>query len=166
MRNQVVIVAGTLLVLGSWGCASTQQGDARKALEETARHDVQAELSRYYTDLSARKWNAFSSHFWPDATITTIWQPPGEPRERVATTSVPEFVANAPAGPDSKPIFEERMTGCEVRISGDLAQAWARYHARFGEPRNVAEWTGTDAFTLMKHDGSWRIVSLAFASDE
>jgi len=166
MRRVLGIVVGTLALLSGGGCASPQPTDHQKALEEAARQDVQAELSRYYTDLSARKWNAFSTHFWPGATITTIWQPPGEPAERVATVTVPEFIANAPAGPDSKPIFEERMKSCDIRVSGELAQAWARYDARFGEPGKVSEWSGTDAFTLMKHDGAWRIVSLVFASDE
>jgi hypothetical protein len=34
--------------------------------------------------------------------------------------------------------------------------------ARFGDSTDVATWRGIDAFTLMKHDGRWRIVSLAY----
>ncbi|MBW3554544.1 MAG: nuclear transport factor 2 family protein [Gemmatimonadetes bacterium] len=55
------------------------------------------------------------------------------------------------------------MVEVAVTIEGPLAQAWARYEARFGDPGDVAEWSGIDAFTLMKHDGRWRIVSLAYA---
>ena len=75
---------------------------------------------------------------------------------------VDTFIARAPQGPDSKPIFEERLTGVVVRSHGNLAQAWATYTARFGEPGNVATWEGIDAFTLLRHDGTWRIVSLSY----
>lgn len=131
-----------------------------------ARVEVVAELRSYYADFSARDWEKFAGHFWEGATLTTVWQPPGEDAERVVVTSVPEFVAQAPQGPGSKPIFEEQMTDAQVRVSGTLAQAWAHYHARFGEPGAVAEWAGIDAFTLMKHGGQWKIVALAYAADQ
>jgi len=123
---------------------------------------VREELERYYNDFSARDWTRFSDHFWPGATITTVWQPPGATAPTVDAQTVDSFVAKAPLGPGSKPIFEERMTGAEIRAHRNLAQAWARYAARFGDSAGVAEWQGIDAFTLMNHDGRWRIVSLAF----
>lgn len=131
-----------------------------------AEGEIRAELERYYADFSARDWEKFADHFWPGATITTVWAPPGESAPRVVVTSIPDFVAKAPEGPGSKPIFEEKMTGAEVRVQGNLAQVWARYEARFGEPGQVTEWSGTDAFTLMKHGGRWKIVALAFTGDE
>jgi hypothetical protein len=39
---------------------------------------------------------------------------------------------------------------------------WAHYTARSGDSTDVATWRGLDAFTLMKHDGRWRIVALAY----
>jgi hypothetical protein len=95
-----------------------------------------------------------------------VWQPPGEAAPRVVATTVPEFVAQAPQGPGSQPIFEERMGRADVRAHRSLAQAWAEYHARFGRPDSVATWSGIDAFTLMRHEGRWKIVSLAFASGQ
>ena len=126
---------------------------------------VLAELAGYYRDFSARDWSAFSSHFWPGADIATAWQPPGDSAVRVVITPVPEFVAGAPEGPGSRTIFEESMLGAEIRVNGDLAQAWVRYRARFGDPGDVMEWEGTDAFLLMRLDGVWKIVELAFAPD-
>ena len=58
------------------------------------------------------------------------------------------------------------MTGAKVRFTGNLAQVWATYEARFGDPDDVQEWNGIDAFTLMKHNGRWRISSLAYAASE
>jgi hypothetical protein len=123
---------------------------------------VLTELRSYYRDLSARNWLAFSDHFWPGATIATRWQPAGEDSLRVWTTTVPEFVAAAPMGPDSRAIFEESMLDARIRLVGDLAQAWVTYRARFGDPGAVEEWEGVDAFTLLQHAGRWRIVSLTF----
>ena len=138
---------------------------AAGASPEEPRREVLAALESYYTDFSARDWPAFSAHFWPGATLTTIWQPEGEPAPRVVISSIDEFVAKAPEGPGSREIFEERMESAEVRLTGDLAMVWARYTARFGDPGAVAIWRGIDAFTLMKYDGQWKIVALGFAAD-
>jgi len=123
---------------------------------------ILAELRTYYRDFSARNWTAFAGHFWTGADITTVWQPPGEDTGRVVATSIPEFVAQAPRGPDSRAIFEERMLDARITTTGDLAQAWVRYRAAFGNPGRVSEWDGTDAFTLLRHGGRWRIASLVF----
>ncbi len=126
---------------------------------------VVAELEAYYRDFSARDWEAFASHFWPGADVTTAWQPPGETAVRVVVTPVPEFVAQAPSGPGSREIFEETMLDATVTIAGDLAQAWVRYRARFGDAGNVAEWEGIDAFILLRLNGVWKIVELAFVPE-
>lgn len=126
---------------------------------------VLAELRSYYRDLSERNWVSFAEHFWKGATITTIWRAPGTEAPGVWYTTVPEFVAAAPEGPDAKEIFEETMLDARIRVAGGLAQAWVRYHARFGDPGAVQEWEGIDAITLMRHDGRWRIASLAFGTD-
>lgn len=146
--------------------ASTAAAATADALDAVLTGEVRAELDRYYADFSARDWPAFSGHFWPGATITTAWQPPEESAPRVVVTGVPEFVAQAPKGPGSKAIFEEKITGAETRIQGNLAQVWARYDAKFGDPGDVREWSGIDAFTLMKHDGQWKIVALAFTTED
>jgi hypothetical protein len=122
-------------------------------------------LRAYYRDFSARDWSAFADHFWPDATIATIWQPPGEDSIRVVATAIPDFIAQAPSGPGSRAIFEESMIDARIRVAGDLAQAWVRYRARFGDPGATREWAGVDAFSLLRHGGQWRITSLAFQGE-
>lgn len=133
---------------------------------EANRAEVLDRLERYYADFSSRDWEAFASHFWPGATLTTVWQPPGADAPRVVVTDLDEFIALAPQGPGSREIFEERMLGAKVLTHGNLAQVWARYEARFGDPGEITEWRGIDAFTLMRHDGEWRIVSLSFTDEE
>jgi len=137
-------------------------GDAElPALEQGVLDELQA----YYDDFSERDWEAYPTHFWPGATLVTIWQAEGEPEPRVFASSVPEFVAKAPEGPGSAPIFAEWMTAAELRVDEHgLAQAWVDYDAHFGEEGALFEWSGVDAFTLLRHDGRWRIVSLAYVS--
>ena len=127
--------------------------------------EVRAVVESYYSAFSARNWDAFSEHFWPGATMTTVWTPASEDTERVVATTIPEFVEQAPNGPGSREIFEERPTHVEIRMEHGLAQVWAGYRARFGDPGDVAEWEGTDAFTLLLHEGEWRIVGIAYMPD-
>ena len=136
------------------------QGSDAVAVPDSAgvRHAVES----YYRAFSDRDWDRFAWHFWPGATLTSIWAPPGEESARVVATSIPEFIAQAPAGPGSREIFEERPLAMDIRTEGGLAQVWARYAARFGDPGEIMEWEGIDAFTLLRHDGEWRISSLSY----
>jgi hypothetical protein len=167
-RSIVFPVVAFVLGLSLGACA---RGDrppesAGKTGSDSLHVQVLGELQDYYDDFSARDWNAYADHFWPAATLTTVWQPVGLPAPTVVTITLPEFVARAPEGPGSKPIFEERLISADVQAEGDLAQAWARYSARFGDSTEVVEWRGVDAFTLMRHGGRWRIISLAYTSAE
>ena len=133
--------------------------------------DAQAEqavlrtVRSYYDALSSLDSTAFLAHFWPGADVTTRWQPPGTDSVRIQILPVEDFVRRWPEGPGSRAVFEERMLEAEVRLRGDLAQAWVHYAARFGDSSDVQEWRGIDAFTLIRHVGTWRIVELAFVPD-
>jgi hypothetical protein len=59
---------------------------------------------------------AFESHFWPGATVSTVWKPKGYDKRQVVITSVHDFVAQTPEGACSEPIFEEKMDTAEVKI--------------------------------------------------
>ncbi len=76
----------------------------------------------------------------------------------MAYSSVQEFVDRAQKGLESQPVFEERLLSARIRISGNLAQAWCRYDAKFGSEERLFTWSGVDAYTLMFHDGQWRVV--------
>jgi hypothetical protein len=53
-----------------------------------------------------------------------------------------------------------------VSANNDIAQVWAAYDARFGDPGDVQEWSGIDAFTLLRFEGRWRISSIAYMSTD
>ncbi len=126
---------------------------------------ILAELAGYYRDLSARDRDAVVSHFWRGAVVTTVWQPDGESQRRVDFISVSRFIAEATPGPDSTAFFEETMGDVEVHVQGNVALVWAEYRTRFGDPGEIRQWTGIDAFTLMKHAGVWKITSMAFTAE-
>lgn len=147
----------------------TRPGSASRheAPDAAARDSVLAELRAYYRDLSARDWSALRDHFWSGGTITTIWRPVGEERERVVVQTAAEFAEAGPEGPGSREIFEEEMVSHRIDADGSagVATVWADYRARFGDPGDVTEWEGTDVFTLLRHDGRWRIASLVFVPE-
>ncbi len=162
-RNAVV---STLMLLVVPSPAATQVPDLPQApVSEADRAELVAFLESYYDAFSDRDWERFQDHFWTDATLTTVWPPAEGAPERVLVTTITEFIEQAPLGPGSREIFEERMLALEISVRGDLATAYARYAARFGDPGEIMEWEGIDSFQLMRHEGRWRIVSLAFLSD-
>ena len=167
--GRIVILLATLVSACNLGASSAETslaGDTitlSPAAPDSVRDMVMATLEQYYADFSARDWTRFREHFWPGATLTTVWQAAEDSLPRVSVTSVERFIELAPQGPGSREIFEERMTGADVRADGSIAQVWATYKARFGDPGEISEWSGTDAFTLMRHNGRWRITSLAYA---
>lgn len=148
-----------------YGCSRQTVSTAALA-PEAARHAILDEIGQYYDDFSARDWEAFASHFWPGATLSTVWQPPGEEAPRVVVTTLEDFVEQAPHGPGSREIFEERLLDAEVLSYGNLAHVWASYEARFGDPGDIVSWRGIDAFTLMNHGGEWKIVSLSYTNTD
>lgn len=161
-RIHLGALLSSLLLLGT---ACTQQPADRQAAGRVSEAVLQ-ELDAYYRDFSARDWEAFASHFWPGANITTAWQPPGADSVIVIAQSVADFIAQAPQGPGSREIFEEWMIEADVKVFRNLAQAWVRYGARFGDPGDIMEWEGTDAFTLMEVGGGWKISALVFTGAE
>ena len=139
---------------------------ARVESDSTLRAGVEASLRLYYARFSARDWRAFRRSFWPGATITTRWRPPGERRARVWTQTVEEFVRRAPEGPGRMAVFSERMLHAHVTGYGDLANAWVVYEGRWGPSRDsVRTVRGIDAFTLHRDGGEWRITSMAFTPE-
>jgi hypothetical protein len=156
MRPLIVV----LVLLG--GCTVRRAAPAPSNPDDEA---VRLAVQQYYRDMTARDWPAYAAHFWPRATLTTVWKPPRESAPRVVVTTIDSFLATTGEGPDSRPIFEERLLGQDVRMAGNLAHVWARYEARFGDSALVRTWRGVDAFTWMKHDGAWRIVALAYTDE-
>lgn len=155
-----------ILVVGFYvlGCTTkTENSTSTASLGDTPEGAaVEAMLKEYYKDMSARDWEKYRRHFWPNATITTAWQQPGDSAARVDVTTIDDFIKEAPLGPGSQPVFEEVMKDSKINMQGNIAEAWVNYEAKFGKSDSLATWTGTDVFTLLRHNQEWKIVSLVF----
>lgn len=134
------------------------------AATDSLKQLILSKVEAYYSDMSARDWDDYSAHFWPDAHLTTVWQPPDSDSLQVIMTTIEEFVEQADEGPGSQPIFEEKLLKADIKVYNNLASVWADYAAKFGTQDSLMEWQGIDAFTYMKHKGEWRIVSLAYTN--
>jgi hypothetical protein len=117
--------------------------------------EVIAAVELMYDDLSCRRWDALEAHFLPEASL--VFATPEGPK-RMAPD---KFVAMVKKNVDGKEIFEERMVKGAVWAHQDLASVWSTFEGREGNAKDVREWTGVDAFTLVKSEGRWRIAHVA-----
>jgi hypothetical protein len=129
------------------------------------RHDpgpgpeVIAAVELMYDDLSSRRWDALEAHFLPEASL--VFSTPNGPRRM----SPAKFIEMVRKNVEGKEIFEERMISGEVRAHGDLATVWSRFEGREGTGTEIREWSGVDAFTLVKHEGRWKVALIAVSQD-
>lgn len=122
-------------------------------------------LQSYYQVMSDRDWPEYARFFAKEATLTTIWQPEAASSPEIHTNTITEFLAQTGDGPDSQPIFEEKMTRAEIQVKGNLAYAWVNYEAKFGTPDQLMEWKGLDLFSFIRHQNKWKIAALVFESE-
>lgn len=138
-------------------CVQTKQNDVA---------DIEVFLEDYYRIMSDRDWVKYKAFFIDNASLTTIWQTESDSVPGIFSVSIDEFIDQTPQGPDSQPIFEERMISHEISVKGNLAQAWVKYEAKFGTDENLMQWKGYDQFSLIRFKGEWRIVSIVYESIE
>lgn len=136
---------------------------------ELSAQDVQGKLIEdflhsYYKTMSDRNWIEYRGYFIDNAILVTIWAPSGKENE-ILNSTIDEFIEKTPEGPDSQPVFEEKMVSSQIEVQGDLAIAWVNYQAKFGTTEKLMEWEGKDLFTLIQFEDEWRIVSLTYLSE-
>jgi hypothetical protein len=100
------------------------------------------------------------------ATLTTVWQTDSSSNPDIFTSTIDEFLDQTKDGPDSQPVFEEKMVESEIVVKQNLANAWVKYDAKFGSEDNLMTWSGYDLFSLIKHEGEWKIASIVYSSAE
>jgi hypothetical protein len=123
-------------------------------------------LVDYYQTFSDRNWPEYKSFFIDKATLTTVWQTDSSSNPDIFTSTIDEFLDQTKDGPDSQPVFEEKMVESEIVVKQNLANAWVKYDAKFGSEDNLMTWSGYDLFSLIKHEGEWKIASIVYSSAE
>lgn len=152
LMRTLVLPAAVLLA----GCVS-------KA--DPARDEALQAVRDAYADLSARKWPEFGARFAPGATLSMVQKPRGEAAPRIVVTPIPEFIDRLQKMTEGKTVYEEKMSSGDAFVHGGVAHVWSRFEARIGDATKVHAWTGIDAWTLLRHDKVWKIVSLAVSED-
>lgn len=114
---------------------------------------VVATVLRLFDALETRDSVAGMATFHPSATILVV---AGTPPTVTQTTpaALVGSIARSTAG-----TFKERIFDTEVRIDGDVAQLWAYFTVHIGKVFNRC---GTDAMTLVRVDGAWKISHASF----
>ncbi len=166
--SPVIALAVVALILGA--CGTRTANDQAEAASVVASDSIVAVIEDlvedYYETMTRRDWPQYEKHFWPGATLTTAWQPPGESSSQVIPTTIEAFIDQTHVGPDSAPIFEEHLLEQEATVRGSIAVVFAKYEARFGSEDSVMSWRGTDAFTWLNHQDEWRIAALVYSNEE
>ena len=153
-----LLITFTLLFL----CCNSEN---QTTIKNSSVQVIEELLNDYYDTMTSRNWESYREYFISDATLTTIWQAENDTIPKISTHSISEFIAQTKDGPDSQPIFEEKMLSSEIDEKNNLAQAWVRYKAKFGTTDNLIEWNGTDLFSFIRYNNEWKIVSIVFESE-
>ena len=120
--------------------------------QSTARDSVLSTLERVFDAMRARDTTGLRASFDSTARLTGV---PDSTARPTRPQTVSQFLTSvASAAPDRA--FDERMYDPEVRIDGPIAQVWTYYTFRRG---GTFSHCGTDAVTLMRTGGAWKIVS-------
>ena len=145
-----------------FSCCSSENNTETIATEEKELYNI---LTDYYQTMSNRDWNRYKTFFIDKAILTTIWQENQDSIPKIFTSSITEFIAKTGEGPDSQPIFEEKMIDAKISVKGGLAQAWVKYEAKFGTAEALMEWKGYDLFSFMRFEKEWKIISIAYEAE-
>ena len=121
--------------------------------QDADRAAVIAVVQRLFDALEARDSVAGLATFHPSATVLVAAGTPGTITQTTPAALVGS-IARSTAG-----TFKERIFDTEVRIDGDVAQLWAYFTVHIGNTFNRC---GTDAMTLVRVDGAWKISHAAF----
>ena len=142
MRARVNVLLVCLLVVPWWDAGA----------QSSARDSVLATIERVFDAMRARDTTGVRAVFDSTAWMMGLADSSARPRQPQTVSRLLASIATTP--PDRA--FDERMYDPEVRIEGPIAQVWTYYTFREG---NTFSHCGTDAVTLMRTGGAWRIVN-------
>jgi hypothetical protein len=145
MRIRVNVLLAVLVVV-PW------QGGAAQS---SARDSVLATIERVFHAMRTRDTTGVRAEF--DSTARLIGMPDSAAKARPPQT-VSQFLTGIATTPPDR-AYDERLYDPEVRVDGPIAQVWTYYTFREGKTFSHC---GTDAVTLMRSGGSWRIVSFVW----
>lgn len=118
--------------------------------DETA---VRATITRMFDGMSKADSTMLKPLFAPGARLQTV-------QNKQGTVSVKEdpiagFIASV--GKAKAGALDERLSGMDIKIDGDLATAWTPYSFYYNGAQSHC---GANAFTLVRMAGDWKIQNI------
>jgi hypothetical protein len=120
---------------------------------QSTESDVMAVITSLFDGMRAGDSAAVRAAFARDARLMTAFERDGVPLLRAG--SLEQFIALVGSPHDD--VWDERISGTEVRIDGLLATVWTNYAFYLGQKFSHC---GVDAFQLFHGDAGWQIVNL------
>jgi ketosteroid isomerase-like protein len=121
--------------------------------QDRDKAEVIAAVQRLFDALETRDSVAGVATFHPSATVLVVAGTPATVRQTTPAALVGSIAR------DTSGTFKERIFDTEVRIDGDVAQLWAYFTVHIGKVFNRC---GTDAMTLVREGGTWKITHASF----
>jgi len=132
--------------------ATAAPTDASAQSAQSADHvAAYAVVTRLFDAMRTRDTATMRASFAPGAMLQSV------SATGIRTDAIDQWiggVAGAPAGL----ILDERLANPVVQVNGDLASVWVDYWLFVGDRFSHC---GVDAFVLARHEGAWRIISVA-----
>jgi hypothetical protein len=133
-------------------------GETKKDPRARDTKEIKEFIGRYFRTWSEQDMKGYDACFLPDASIQHIGS-----RGRLSTYSRPDFIESQREYHRTSPHkTTEVAETVDIRFEERLARVVVYWKLTAG-PRTSR---GYDHFTLMRHEGSWRIVNLVFYGDE
>ncbi|MEM7395025.1 MAG: nuclear transport factor 2 family protein [Verrucomicrobiota bacterium] len=121
------------------------------------KEEIKAAVANYFDTWSAADMDGYKDCFQPWATI--YYQGPDGGLQ--GTTLDPFVESQREAHAQAAAPMNEYPTSIETETDGRVATSFVRWALMTGEKKD----TGTDAFTFVKTDQGWKIISLTFNQD-
>jgi hypothetical protein len=140
---RLTLLCSLLLLLSAPLHARAQNGEA----------EVRAVVEALFDAMRAGDGEALRMLFHPESRLQTVGTKDGVAVLR--TETVEEFVRAVAAPRDE--VWDERISGFEARVDGDLATAWMEYRFYVGDRFSHC---GVNAFQFVRTPEGWRITQL------
>lgn len=151
IKYLLFILAGTM----------TLSSSAQQTADETTIKAVTEQTLEIISGLPGDEynWETFRTLFAESGLVTAVTYPSGDGRVELKEIPIDDFIGRF--GPAYEKIdFFEKSTSCEVRVMGNIAQAWQGYETFDGEGNKLS--SGINAYQLVFDGNSWRIAHLTW----
>ena len=118
--------------------------------DETA---VKTTIVRLFDGMSKADSTVLKPLFAPDARLQTVQNKQGT--VSVKENPIASFITSV--GKAKAGALDERLSGMDIKIDGDLATAWTPYSFYYNGTQSHC---GANAFTLVRMAGNWKIQNI------